>query len=356
MTMLQLPVIDLGLYMRDKTHPDAQAECTKCADALRDYGALVVKDPRVTKEANDEFLDMMEKYYGQEHEKKLLDARPQLGYQIGVTPELVEEPKCKIDIRCQNVINSMPEHSRPLMADGPDPKWRFHWPIGEQPKETKFPTLNSAPVIPKAFESTWQATMDSWGTRMHDAVLGIAEMAAVGFGLPANTFVDMTRYGPHLLAPTGSDLVKYGKVGTVLAGFHFDLSFLTIHGKSRFPGLHIWPRNGAEKVAVKVPDGCLLVQAGKEMEWLTGGAVMAGYHEVVVTEATMAAVENAKLNHPERPLWRISTTLFMHIASDQVLRPLGPFANPESEKNYPHKLTGDYMREELDLIKLKVSS
>jgi isopenicillin N synthase-like dioxygenase len=62
---------------------------------------------------------------------------------------------------------------------------------------------------------------------------------------------------------------------------------LTIHGKSRFPGLFIWPRNGAKKMAVRVPDGCLLVQAGKEMEWLTGGRVQAGYHEVVVNEATV---------------------------------------------------------------------
>jgi hypothetical protein len=56
----------------------------------------------------------------------------------------------------------------------------------------------------------------------------------------------MMQYGPHLLAPTGSDLHvhKYGKKGTVLAGYHYDLNFLTIHGKSRFPGLNIWLRDG----------------------------------------------------------------------------------------------------------------
>jgi hypothetical protein len=56
----------------------------------------------------------------------------------------------------------------------------------------------------------------------------------------------MMQYGPHLLAPTGSDLhtEQYGKLGTVLAGYHYDLNFLTIHGKSRFPGLNIWLRDG----------------------------------------------------------------------------------------------------------------
>lgn len=31
---------------------------------------------------------------------------------------------------------------------------------------------------------------------------------------------------------------------------------------------------------VRIPEGCLLLQAGKQMEWLTGGAVKAGFHEV----------------------------------------------------------------------------
>lgn len=70
--------------------------------------------------------------------------------------------------------------------------------------------------------------------------------------------------GPHLLAPTGSDLSCYNEDGTIFAGYHYDLNFLTIHGRSRFPGLYIWLRNG-EKVAVKVPVGCLLIQTGKQV-------------------------------------------------------------------------------------------
>ena len=36
-----------------------------------------------------------------------------------------------------------------------------------------------------------------------------------------------------------SDLVKYGKKDTIIAGFHTDPNFLTIHGWSRYPGLNI---------------------------------------------------------------------------------------------------------------------
>ena len=38
-----------------------------------------------------------------------------------------------------------------------------------------------------------------------------------------------------------------------------DLNFLTIHGKSRFPGLHVWLRDGT-RMPVRVPDGCLFIQ------------------------------------------------------------------------------------------------
>lgn len=88
--------------------------------------------------------------------------------------------------------------------------------------------------------------------------------------------------GAHLLAPTGSDLEK-NEVGAVFAGYHYDISFLTIHGKSRYPGLYAWTRENT-KLQCKVPEGCLLLQAGKTFEHITGGYVLAGFHEVMYTE------------------------------------------------------------------------
>lgn len=77
----------------------------------------------------------------------------------------------------------------------------------------------------------------------------------------------------------GADLETHNTLNMCYAGYHYDLNFLTIHGKSRFPGLFVWLRDG-RRVAVKIPAGCLLLQAGKQLEWLTGGYVMAGMHEV----------------------------------------------------------------------------
>ena len=92
------------------------------------------------------------------------------------------------------------------------------------------------------------------------------------------------QYAPHLLAPTGADLDRYGQ-GTVFAGYHYDLNFITIHGKSRFPGLRAWTRGG-KVMKVSVPEGHLLLQAGKMFEYLTGGEIIAGFHEVLFTEDT----------------------------------------------------------------------
>ena len=84
-----------------------------------------------------------------------------------------------------------------------------------------------------------------------------SEMAAIGMGLDKDTFTSKMHQGPHLLSPTASDVVKYD-VGTAFAGFHYDLNFITIHGKSKYPGLFLWTRD-MKKQPVKIPEGCLLL-------------------------------------------------------------------------------------------------
>jgi hypothetical protein len=63
-----------------------------------------VKDPRVSEDHNDEFLSMLERYFGQDDQKKMEDARPECSYQVGVTPELIETPKCSFDPGCLDFI------------------------------------------------------------------------------------------------------------------------------------------------------------------------------------------------------------------------------------------------------------
>ena len=49
---------------------------------------------------------------------------------------------------------------------------------------------------------------------------------------------------------------------------------------NRCSGLYVWTRDGERKAVRGIPAGCLLVQAGKQLEHATAGHVLAGFHEV----------------------------------------------------------------------------
>jgi isopenicillin N synthase-like dioxygenase len=112
------------------------------------------------------------------------------------------------------------------------------WKVGERPENAPddFPQ-----IVPEGFPD-WEKKMDTWGNKLLEATRAIASMAAIGMGVHQNTFTDRMDGGAHLLGPTGSDLHK-NEVGTILAGFHYDISFMTIHGRSRYPGLSLWTRD-----------------------------------------------------------------------------------------------------------------
>lgn len=350
--------VDMDVYLRGDVpallenggalwqHPDILAECSKVAASLQKYGAVLVADPRVDETENTRFLDLMETYF--EQSDGVSDARPEFSYQVGVTPEGTERPRD----HCAGV-SKMNGVDKPASICPPeaDPKWRFFWRVGPLPSETEFPALNAPPVTPSAEKfPTWSQDMNAWGGKMIAALFTTAQMAACGMGLKHDAFSSLMQYGPHLLAPTGSDLRKYGDLGTVLAGFHYDLNFMTIHGRSRYPGLSIWLRDGSKRT-VKVPPGYLLVQAGKQLEYMTGGTILAGFHEVCVTSDTRKVI--TERTKQQQSLWRVSSTCFGHIASDNVLQPVaGLHHSEEALKLYPPIKAGHQVANELNAINL----
>ncbi|KAL0425581.1 UNVERIFIED_CONTAM: hypothetical protein Sradi_1092900 [Sesamum radiatum] len=88
-----------------------------------------------------------------------------------------------------------------------------------------------------------------------------------------------------------------------------------------------------------------------EIEWLTAGECIAGMHEVVVTDRTIDAIKLA--SEQNRSLWRVSSTLFAHIASDAVLKPLSHFADSPLASKYPAMCAGEFVEQELAVINLK---
>ena len=361
--------------------------CRGVADSLARTSCLLVRDPRVPPRANDAFLDALERYFARDHATKLRDCRPELHYQVGATPPHVETPRCVADPSvCESVLQTQRPGHEAVRPQKADLKWRFFWRVGARPEKTDFPELNAPQVVPEGLEQEWPALMDAWGGALLSAVEAVAVAAAHGLGLRGGSegaeeeststiaaadpcaLRDVMRGGPHLLAPTGSDLCPASgtTAGDVLAGFHYDLNLLTIHGKARYEGLNVWLRDGT-RLAVRVPDGCLLLQAGKQLELFTGGRVVAGWHEVLATEtALQMARERLGGKESGGEGWRVSSTLFAHARSDATLRPLLPFLEAgggeeeEDEAAWRRRFApvkaGAQVQAELEAIKLAASA
>ena len=157
-------------------------------------------DSRVSEEDNSKFLDLLEDYFSQPKELLKRDERPELAYQIGVTPENTEKPACAVHEPCLDVIKQLEPSERPLdiSTRSPDPKYRFFWRMSSPPPyETAFPRTNLSNIIPDAepFKSSWKPTLEKWGACMKRAVEDLAQMTALGLGLDRTAFTEAGRYG-----------------------------------------------------------------------------------------------------------------------------------------------------------------
>lgn len=102
------------------------------------------------------------------------------------------------------------------------------------------------------------------------------------------------------------------------------------------------------------------MQSGIMFESITGGFILAGYHEVIYTQATKDKLEEVKLEMEQsgkkRVLWRISSTMFGHLRYNVDIKPLAEmedFYNVEEAKaKYPSMTSHEKLIEELKAINL----
>lgn len=130
-----VPIIDISKYLSSPDSGSNLSACKEIASAFHKYGALIVKDPRVKKEYNEDFIDMMEKYFYSRAQKyyagqKVEDIFPEYGFQTGATPEYKELAKPHPE-----VIKACSGDNKPDTPEIPpyDAKWRYFWRIGERP-------------------------------------------------------------------------------------------------------------------------------------------------------------------------------------------------------------------------------
>lgn len=65
--------------------------------------------------------------------------------------------------------------------------------------------------------------MNSWGEQLKASVEGVAQACGMGLGVGKDTLAEYGGYGNHLLAPTATDLAKYGREGESESPLPFDL-------------------------------------------------------------------------------------------------------------------------------------
>mmetsp|Transcript_12745 Transcript_12745/g.8893 ORF Transcript_12745/g.8893 Transcript_12745/m.8893 type:complete len:99 (+) Transcript_12745:913-1209(+) len=93
-------------------------------------------------------------------------------------------------------------------------------------------------------------------------------------------------------------------------------------------------------------------------EHITGGYVLAGYHEVFYTEATKNALKKTQQEIAEgkdRVCWRVSSTLFSHLRYNVDLSPLPELKDKvpaEAYTKYQKMTAHDKLCEELRAINL----
>lgn len=67
-----LDVVSLANFLQDKNSSASLEDCHKLTEFLKRTSCLIVRDPRVTEADNENFLNMMEKYYDQPHDVKVM--------------------------------------------------------------------------------------------------------------------------------------------------------------------------------------------------------------------------------------------------------------------------------------------
>ena len=137
MSDADIPIIDAQKYLEKSE--GWEEECRNVAYSFHKYGIVKLKDPRVDEKDNNDYIDMVEryfnevskKYYAGEHVK---DFRPELCWQTGATPEGIEKAK-----NHQALVDSLEGDNKPESVQPPvhDAKWRFFWKIGERPEEVE---------------------------------------------------------------------------------------------------------------------------------------------------------------------------------------------------------------------------
>ena len=342
--MQDIPIVPLDAFLRRPGSSLTRVHIREIVDILSRLGLILVRDPRIRKNIHDDYLAMMGRFFREDDAFKRHYARPTLHHQTGWTPPFQELAR---DHR--SAFANASAKDQPVWFEGRDPKERWFTPTPDGDRMNDSTSASDAvPLIPEGYPE-WVDVSRGWYVQTKNTISTFLQMLALGLGLDESAFLDLIRHGPHLLSSTGTDLNKYGTHGTGVARVHYDFNLVTAHAHGTCPGFRAWKRD-LHRFPVKIPPGCILMQAGRELHYLTAGAIHYGLHEVVTSAEAQPFMDQERAEG--RVPWRVSCNFFCHMATNTILQPLGRFATPEALRNFPPIPTSDYITAELAEIGL----
>ncbi|TKD52915.1 isopenicillin N synthase family dioxygenase [Sphingomonas baiyangensis] len=226
-----------------------------------------------------------------------------------------------------------------IAKDAKENDLKEFWHIGrELPAGHRFADVmapNVWPEAPEGFRETFLelfAAFDTAGDRLLSAIARYLDLAPDWFD-PAvkdgNSVLRLLHYPPVSADAPG-----------VRAGAHEDINLITLLLGAEEAGLELLDRDG-NWLAVKPPEGALVVNVGDMLQRLTNHVLPSTTHRVV--------------NPPpeRRGHSRYSMPFFLHPAPDFVIKTLPGCVSADNPNRYPEPITAhDYLHERLVQIGL----
>ncbi len=197
---------------------------------------------------------------------------------------------------------------------------------------------NIWPTRPEGFRDTFVelfSAFDTAGDKLLSAI-------ALHLGLDANWFDPAVRDGNSVLRLLHYPPIPVDAEG-VRAGAHEDINLITLLLGAEEAGLELLDRQSGRWLAIKPPEGAMVVNVGDMLQRLTNHVLPSTTHRVI--------------NPPpeRRGHSRYSMPFFLHPAPDFLIQTLPQTITAENPNRYPEPITAqDYLMQrlvEIGLIK-----
>jgi len=310
--MSAIPTLDMRRFGSDR-----DAFVAELGAAYREWGFCGVSHHGIAAEAIDGAYQVFKEFFALPEQAKRKYHVPGSGGARGYTPFGIETAKD---------------------SQYPDLKEFFHigreLPEGSRYREFMPPNLwpVEVPGFRERAYGLFQA-LDSLGSRVLCAL-------AIHIGLPADFFVDKTRFGNSILRPIHYPPIISPDIPNVRAGAHEDINLITLLVGASAAGLEVLARNG-EWVPFTAESDTIVVNIGDMLQRLSNHVYPSTTHRVVNPPGEAARLP------------RYSTPYFLHANPDYLIETLPGCITPENPDRYPTPITAnDYLMQRLREIKL----